>query len=522
MEQGNISQQQFDALEREIAATATSMGQYNSKLTESNSASSKLKSTIASQESQLSALEQEYTDLVLTQGKDSTAAKDLAAKYTKLSTELSDNKQKLSQAQSATSSMTSATTKAKMPLESLKDTISKQESELSKLSTEYQNACLQYGKNSTHPDRFQGGGATGTFLYPSQAQSLAAKIKTLSAEHQNCTKQLSGMESEAKKLTTAEQSLTQKLSSQKQDLTKLKQEYVNAAVQYGKNSSEAKSLEQQIKTLSGQIASEEKAVNKATAAADSFDKSMDAAGNSAKEAGIKAFEAYTAAVTGLATAVASFSLSTYADFESQMSTVKALMSGSCDSTEELDTAMDSLTEKAQELGSTTVFTSTEVGEAMEYMAMAGWSVDDTLNSVSAVMDLAAASGEDLATVSDIVTDSMTALGIAADGEYADGISNASHYADVLAATATSANTDVSTLGESFKYCAPIAGTLGASAEDLSIALGLMANSGIKGSQAGNSLKNALVNMSKPTEAQAAAMDTPNRVWILFEVRGVQR
>ncbi|MCC8110792.1 MAG: phage tail tape measure protein [Ruminococcus sp.] len=141
------------------------------------------------------------------------------------------------------------------------------------------------------------------------------------------------------------------------------------------------------------------------------------------------------------------------------------------------------------------------------MAMAGWSVDDTLNSVSAVMDLAAASGEDLATVSDIVTDSMTALGIAADGEYADGISNASHYADVLAATATSANTDVSTLGESFKYCAPIAGTLGASAEDLSIALGLMANSGIKGSQAENSLKNALVNMSKPTEAQAAAMES---------------
>ncbi|MCD7810326.1 MAG: hypothetical protein LUG91_00510 [Ruminococcus sp.] len=201
------------------------------------------------------------------------------------------------------------------------------------------------------------------------------------------------MESEAKKLTTAEQSLTQKLSSQKQDLTKLKQEYVNAAAQYGKNSSEAKSLEQQIKTLSGQIASEEKAVDKATAAADSFDKSMDAAGNSAKEAGdkaadsesgfsklsstlgtglvksaevgIQAFEAYTAAVTGLATAVASFSLSTYADFESQMSTVKALMSGSCDSTEELDTAMDSLTEKAQELGSTTAFTSTEVGAAMD-------------------------------------------------------------------------------------------------------------------------------------------------------------
>lgn len=107
---------------------------------------------------------------------------------------------------------------------------------------------------------------------------------------------------------------------------------------------------------------------------------------------------------------------------------------------------------------------------MEYMAMAGWSTDEVLSSVSGVMNLAAASGEDLATVSDIVTDSMTAFGLAADGEFSDGVSNATHYADVLAAASTNANTNVGLMGETFKYVAPIAGTLGYSAEDTAVAV----------------------------------------------------
>ena len=137
-------------------------------------------------------------------------------------------------------------------------------------------------------------------------------------------------------------------------------------------------------------------------------------------------------------------------------------------------------------------------KAFEYMATAGWKTDQMMNGISGIMNLAAASGEDLGRVSDIVTDALTALGMTAD--------DSAHFADILAAASSNANTNVSLMGESFKYCAPLAGAMGASAEDLSIALGLMANSGIKGSQAGNSLKNALVNLVKPTDAQAAAME----------------
>ncbi|MDE7137809.1 MAG: phage tail tape measure protein, partial [Ruminococcus sp.] len=161
------------------------------------------------------------------------------------------------------------------------------------------------------------------------------------------------------------------------------------------------------------------------------------------------------------------------------------------------TAMNIMRAKDLEIGSATKFSASESGQAFEYMAMAGWKNNDMLNGVEGIMNLAAASGEELGTTSDIVTDALTALGYQAQ--------DAGHFADVLAATSSNANTNVSMLGESFQYVAPVAGSMGANAEDLAIALGLMANSGIKASQAGNSLKNGLVNLVKPTEAQVAAM-----------------
>ncbi len=177
-------------------------------------------------------------------------------------------------------------------------------------------------------------------------------------------------------------------------------------------------------------------------------------------------------------------------FESQMSTVAAI-SGA---TGEEFAALEA---KAKEMGATTQFSATEAGQAMEYMAMAGWKSSDMVGGIAGIMNLAAASGEDLASTSDIVTDALTAFGMTA--------SDSGRFADVLAAASSNANTNVSMLGESFKYVAPLAGTLGYSAEDTSIALGLMANAGIKGSQAGTSLKTALARMSAPTAQQAAAM-----------------
>ena len=178
------------------------------------------------------------------------------------------------------------------------------------------------------------------------------------------------------------------------------------------------------------------------------------------------------------------------EFEAQMSTVAAISGAT-------GNELAALEAKAKEMGATTQFSATEAGQAMEYMAMAGWKSSDMVEGISGIMNLAAASGEDLASTSDIVTDALTAFGLSA--------SDSGQFADVLAAASSNANTNVSMLGESFKYVAPLAGALGYSAEDASIALGLMANAGIKGSQAGTSLKTALANMSAPTDKQAAAM-----------------
>ena len=177
-------------------------------------------------------------------------------------------------------------------------------------------------------------------------------------------------------------------------------------------------------------------------------------------------------------------------FESQMSKVQAI-SGATGG------ELQALSEKAKEMGATTKFSATESGQAFEYMAMAGWKTEDMLGGIEGIMNLAAASGEDLAATSDIVTDALTAFGLSAK--------DSSHFADVLAATSTSANTNVGLMGETFKYVAPVAGALGFSVEDTAMAIGLMANAGIKGSQAGTALRSIMSRLAKPTDDVAVAM-----------------
>ncbi len=184
----------------------------------------------------------------------------------------------------------------------------------------------------------------------------------------------------------------------------------------------------------------------------------------------------SAAVTGIGVA----SVKTAADFESGMSKVAAISGAAGDD-------LDALSKKAREMGAKTKFSASEAASAMEYMAMAGWKTEDMLSGIEGVMNLAAASGEDLATTSDIVTDALTAFGLTAQ--------DSGHFADVLAAASSNANTNVSMMGETFKYCAPIAGALGFSVEDTAEAIGLMANAGIKGSQAGTALRTIMNNLS---------------------------
>lgn len=180
-----------------------------------------------------------------------------------------------------------------------------------------------------------------------------------------------------------------------------------------------------------------------------------------------------------------------ADFEEGMSEVQAISRASASD-------MELLKEKAKEMGAETKFSATESAAAFKYMAQAGWNTEDMLNGISGVMSLAAASGEDLALTADIVTDSLTAFGLEAK--------DAAHFSDVLAMTANATNTDVANLGYTFKYVAPVAGALGYSIEDMSVAIGLMANSGIKAETAGTALRATLTNLAKPTKQMTGYME----------------
>lgn len=214
---------------------------------------------------------------------------------------------------------------------------------------------------------------------------------------------------------------------------------------------------------------------------------LQSVGKSITSAGKTLTTHVTVPIVGLGTAA----VKTTSDFESAMSKVSAI-SGATGSD------LDALNQKAQEMGAKTKFSATESAEAFTYMAMAGWKTKDMLQGIDGIMALAAADGLDLATTSDIVTDALTAFGLSAD--------DSGHFADVLAAAASNANTNVSLLGESFKYAAPVAGALGYSAEDTAIALGLMANAGIKGSQGGTALRSSLSRLIKPTDDAAALME----------------
>lgn len=199
----------------------------------------------------------------------------------------------------------------------------------------------------------------------------------------------------------------------------------------------------------------------------------------------------SAAVIGVASvAAAKKTIDVGKSFETGMSEVQAISGAS-------GKDLEKLSAKAKQMGATTKFSATESATALKYMAMAGWKTNQMVSGLSGVMNLAAASGEDLGTVSDIVTDSMTAFGLKAK--------DSGHFADVLAKASSSSNTNVAMMGETFKYVAPLAGSMKYSIEDTATAIGLMANAGIKGSQAGTELRSILTRLVKPPKDAAAAL-----------------
>ncbi|MDE6905567.1 MAG: phage tail tape measure protein [Lachnospiraceae bacterium] len=184
-------------------------------------------------------------------------------------------------------------------------------------------------------------------------------------------------------------------------------------------------------------------------------------------------------------------IDTFKDFEAAMSQVQAVSGAS-------GSELSRLTDKAKEMGATTKFTAEESAEAFNYMAMAGWKTNDMLGGIEGILNLAAASGTDLATTSDIVTDALTAFGLKA--------SDSSHFADVLAAASSNANTNVSMMGETFKYAGTMAGSLGYSIEDVSLMAGLMANAGLKASMAGTSMSTIFTRLAVDTNGARKAIE----------------
>ena len=239
--------------------------------------------------------------------------------------------------------------------------------------------------------------------------------------------------------------------------------------------------EQELKRLQEQAATTSVTLEKIAAAGDKFEKAGDSITNSGKQISVA-----SAAVTGLGVAA----VKTAADFDSAMANVAAISGATGDD-------LQALRDKAREMGEKTKFSASEAADAMSYMAMAGWKTGDMLSGIEGIMNLAAASGEDLATTSDIVTDALTAFGLTAE--------DSAHFADILAAASSNANTNVSMMGETFKYCAPVAGALGYSAEDVAEAIGLMGNAGIKSTQAGTALRTMMTKLQGELKLSGEAL-----------------
>ena len=341
------------------------------------------------------------------------------------------------------------------------------------------------------------------------------QIRLANAEFKAAASSLDFMADSSEGIKTKLDQLTKVLSAQESILESYKKQLELTVKEQGDGSKAADDLrikianqqaavnetKKQIQEYDAKLEDAEKDMKDADKAADNLSDSLDDVGDSAEESANGGFTVLKGALADLvanAISKAIEALKEFAkevvnvgmEFDTQMSKVKAISGATSEE-------MTLLRDKAKEMGETTKFTAGEAGEAFEYMAMAGWKTEDMLNGIEGIMNLAAASGESLGTTSDIVTDALTAFGYTA--------ADAGHFADVLAKAASEANTNVSMMGSSFKYVAPLAGAMGYNAEDVAVALGLMANAGIKADMAGTSLRNVLQRMAKPTKESDNAM-----------------
>lgn len=331
--------------------------------------------------------------------------------------------------------------------------------------------------------------------------SLNREMKKVQSEFKLASTELGKHGTALDGLKLKSTNLTKQTELQRQKVNALKEAHAKSVETKGKdakatqeleiklNNAQAKlsSMEQSLSSLNKEIELQSNGFYKLSQALEPVGAKMQEIGHKMESVGKDLTKKLTLPLVAIGTAAAKVG----SDFQAGMSEVQAISGATGNDLKQLE-------EKAKEMGATTKFSASESAEALKYMAMAGWDTNQMVSGLDGVMMLAAASGENLGTVSDIVTDALTAFGMQA--------SEAGDFADLLANTSSKANTNVSMLGESFKYVAPLFGSLGYSAEDAALALGLMANAGIKGSQAGTTLRSAVTNLANPTGGMAKAMD----------------
>ena len=369
-----------------------------------------------------------------------------------------------------------------------KGTFSSAQAEFAKLGSEIRDLGRMQSDISSYQKQQAAVTNTGAKL-----QNLQRQYDLLRQEIGETDGSTAALEREQAKLEQRIRDTETALERQKQRLeatgTRLKEAGVDTADLAG----ESARLAEELEDLRAQ---HEAAAGAVRAGGQAYQEVGEAAGNF----GVQASEAFSAVQQTLVSAGIAGALreikdayiecaAAAGDFEAGMSDVEALSGASAQE-------MAELTNKAKELGAETKYTALQASEAMGYMAMAGWDAQEMLSGMNGVIALAAASSEDLAQVSDIVTDNLTAFGMKA--------SDTARFADVLAAAATSANTDVSIMGETFKQSASVAGALNYSIEDVAVAVGLMANAGVKGSIAGTALKNSFNGLLEGVTLTSAA------------------
>ncbi len=332
-------------------------------------------------------------------------------------------------------------------------------------------------------------------------QQASREIRLANAEFKSASAGMDDWSKSADGLNAKINQTSKVLKGQKTILETYEKELELIKKEYGENSKQAQEMQIKIENQRAKVISTEKALS-------DYEKALDNVGQENEEVAqsVEASnEGFTVAkgviadlvangITLMISAlkdVAKEVVKVGADFESAMSQVAAVSGAS-------EEDIERLTEKAEEMGAKTKFSATESAEAFNYMAMAGWKTEDMLDGIEGIMNLAAASGSDLATASDIVTDALTAMGYGAE--------DAGRLADVMAAASSNANTNVEMMGSTFQYAAPIVGALGYSMEDTAVAIGLMANAGIKGDKAGTALRSTLTRLSAPPKECAEAMD----------------